>query len=357
MNGLKNMLFLMSFIIIGHTVMANSEVDEMRVGIQVNPPFVFKEKGTYSGVSIDLWEKVASKLNKKYTLIEYDITELLVAIEKGDVDIAIAPLTVTSARINKFGFTQPYYITNLAYATKAEKHGGFFTLLTNIFSVGFLKAIIPLFLIISIFGFIVWLLERKKNSDQFGKGIAGVRDGIWWSAVTMSTVGYGDKSPITPYGRVIGIIWMFTAVIMISGLTASVSSSLTVHRLKTEVSNFDDLRKTKVGCIPGSGTSNLLERYKIPFKNFNTVDEGLIAVNDGSVDAFVYDDAVLSYFVQKNKFKDKIEVIPSSYSKEYFGFASSNYSLLKEVDVELLRVIESDEWEMDLKKYNIEYRN
>lgn len=172
----------------------------------------------------------------------------------------------------------------------------------------------------------------------------------------MSTVGYGDKSPITPYGRLIGIIWMFTAVIMISGLTASVSSSLTVHRLKTEVSNFDDLRKTKVGCIPGSGTSNLLVRYKIPFKNFNTVDEGLIAVNNGSIDAFVYDDAVLSYFVQKNKFKDKIEIIPSSYSKEYFGFASSNYGLLKEVDVELLQIIESDEWEMDLKKYNIEYR-
>lgn len=338
------------------SVQANTNPDVLKIGFQVKPPFVIKNNSSYFGVSIDLWKEIAVSIDRKYTLIEYELPELLDAIKNGEIDMAISPLTVTSSRIKEFGFTQPYYITNLAYATRAEKDSGFTTLVSNIFSVGFLKSLIPLLMIISIFGLIVWSLERKKNAEQFREGVHGVGDGIWWSAVTMSTVGYGDKSPVTPFGRIIGIIWMFTAVIMISGLTASISSSLTIHKLKTNISNFDDLRKSKVGSIPGSGTADLLDRYRIKYVDFTTVEEGLIAVDKGILEAFVYDDAVLNYFVHKGKFNEKIQVVPSSYSKEYFSFASSNHGLINEVDKTLLGIIESDEWELILKKYNIEYR-
>ncbi len=256
---------------------ANTNDVEFRVGFQVMPPFIIKDNNSYVGASMELWKKIADSLNVSYTLVEYELPELLKAIKNGDIDIAISPLTVTAKRIKQFGFTQPYYITNLAYATKTEKDNGFITLISNIFSIGFLKSLLPLLIIISIFGFIVWALERKKNSDQFGKGIPGVADGIWWSAVTMSTVGYGDKSPVTRWGRIVGVVWMFTAVIMISGLTASISSSLTVHRLKSDISSFDDLRKTKVGCIDGSGTSDVLTRNRINYKNFNTVNGNYLA--------------------------------------------------------------------------------
>lgn len=357
MKYLKSILQLLIVVLFVSTLNANSVNQELKVGIQIEPPFVMKKNNQYIGASMDLWRRIADSLNTKYTLVEYEIDDLLLAIESGEVDIAISPLMVTSTRIREFGFTQPYYITNLAYATKSDKDRDIIILLSNIFSVGFLKSMFPLLFIISIFGTIIWALERKKNSKQFGKGIHGVGAGIWWSAVTMSTVGYGDKAPVTPIGRLISIIWMFTAVIMISGLTASVSSSLTINRLKTEISSFNDLRKKKVGCIPGSGTSNLLDRHNISFSDFNTVDEGIVAVDKEEIDAFVYDDAVLSYYVHKSEFDEKITVVPSAYAKEYFSFASSNYELLERVDKILLGVIESYDWELDLKKYNIEYRN
>ena len=254
-------------------------------------------------------------------------------------------------------FTQPYYITNLAFATKVEKSNDILAFLSDLFSIGFLKAFIPLFVIILIFGVIVWLLENKRNADQFRKGVNGVGDGIWWSATTMSTVGYGDKAPVTTWGRVLGMIWMFTAVIVISGLTASVSSSLTVHKLKSEISSFDDLRKIEVGCVAGTGTAEFLNHYKIRFSNYNNVVEGLKAVNDGTIKAFVYDDAILNYYVEISKFNEIIKVIPSSYFKEYFSFASSDNELIKKISEVLIGIIESDEWEKDLEKYHIEYRN
>lgn len=73
-------------------------------------------------------------------------------------------------------------------------------------------------------GVLLWLVERKRNSDQFGGSVAeGIGSGFWWSAVTMTTVGYGDKAPVTLIGRFMATIWMFASVITISGFTAAIS--------------------------------------------------------------------------------------------------------------------------------------
>lgn len=338
-------------------VIVNSANDELKVGFQIKPPFVIENNNQYSGVCIDLWKKVADSLDINYSFNKYELNELLQSVENGDVNVVISPLTVTASRIQNFGFTQPYYITNLAFATKVEKTNDILAFLSDLFSITFLKAFVPLFMIILVFGVIVWLLENKRNTGQFRKGINGVGDGIWWSATTMSTVGYGDKAPTTVWGRILGMIWMFTAVIVISGLTASISSSLTVHNLKSEVSSFDDLRKIHVGCVAGTGTAGFLNQYKIRYKNFDDVEDGLKAVNDGTIEAFVYDDAILNYFVKSSKFNEVIKVIPSSYYKEYFSFASNDNELLKRINEVLIGIIESDDWERDLEKYHIEYRN
>jgi len=61
--------------------------------------------------------------------------------------------------------------------------------------------------------------------------------------------------------------------------------------------------------------------------------------------------------VQLSKFDEVIKVIPSSYFKEYFSFASNDNVLLKRISEVLIGIIESDGWESDLEKYHIEYRN
>jgi len=63
---------------------------------------------------------------------------------------------------------------------------------------------------------------------QFEKGINSniktAEDAIWWSYVTITTVGYGDKFPITTEGRIIGAILMTTGVGIFGTFTALVSS-------------------------------------------------------------------------------------------------------------------------------------
>ena len=73
-------------------------------------------------------------------------------------------------------------------------------------------------------GVVMWLGERRRNQAQFGGTAAhGIGAGLWWSAVTMTTVGYGDKAPVTILGRLLGLVWMFAAIIIISSFTAAIA--------------------------------------------------------------------------------------------------------------------------------------
>lgn len=66
-----------------------------------------------------------------------------------------------------------------------------------------------------------YLAESATNSD-FQSGW----DCLWWALVTMSTVGYGDKVPITAAGRVIGAICMIGGPILMVSLVGSIGISL-----------------------------------------------------------------------------------------------------------------------------------
>ncbi len=49
-------------------------------------------------------------------------------------------------------------------------------------------------------------------------------DALWWSYVTIMTVGYGDKYPVTPEGRIIGAIMMTVGVVLVSTMAGYVAS-------------------------------------------------------------------------------------------------------------------------------------
>jgi voltage-gated potassium channel len=55
-------------------------------------------------------------------------------------------------------------------------------------------------------------------------------DGIWWAAVTVTTVGYGDIYPTSISGRIVGLVVMFVGIGFLSILTATIAS----HFVKTE---------------------------------------------------------------------------------------------------------------------------
>jgi polar amino acid transport system substrate-binding protein len=222
-----------------------------------------------------------------------------------------------------------------------------------LFSAEFLQVVLLLFGIIFIFGFIIWLVERNRNPNQFGKGLKGLGHGIWWSAVTMTTVGYGDKAPSSVVGRLISIIWMFTAIIIISSFTASISAALTYNKLKTDIRGLQDLRNVKVGTVKNSSTASYLSEIHLKYENFETLNDAITDLVNGGLHAVVYDEPLLSYLIHAGRLTDDIELVPGGANSFYFGFASRNLEFLQEINPELLEIMESKSWRKMLESYNL----
>lgn len=65
------------------------------------------------------------------------------------------------------------------------------------------------------------LLAETKNPDA---NITTAGDAVWWIFVTMTTVGYGDRFPITPTGRLLAVFVMLSGVALIGVLASFLSN-------------------------------------------------------------------------------------------------------------------------------------
>lgn len=333
----------------------NEQPQKIIVGVKHTPPFIIKNsQDGYSGISIALWEEIAEAQNLDYEYREYDLEGLLDALSSGKIEVCINPLTVTSERVSQFDFTQPFYITNLSIAVSKSGSSSWMPFIRNFFSLQFFKVVGLLLIVLLIFGLLVWVFERHGNTEEFGKGIKGVWSGLWWSAVTMTTVGYGDKSPKTTGGRVVALIWMFTAVIIISGFTASIASALTVTGLESSIEGPKDLKKVKTISIRASTGAEYLRKNDIDYATVPDVAEGLKRLADEKVKAFVYDEPILKYSIKEEGLEGAVRVLPATFATQYYGFALPKSSpLLEKINPQLLKQINGTGFDIILEEYGL----
>jgi len=84
-------------------------------------------------------------------------------------------------------------------------------------------------LLAGISGICVWILETYFNEEEFPRSFTkGSYEGFWWAFVSMTTVGYGDKTPKFIFGRVFGVFWILTGLVVIAIFTATATSAFSV---------------------------------------------------------------------------------------------------------------------------------
>jgi len=78
------------------------------------------------------------------------------------------------------------------------------------------------FIVLSVASVLVLIFE----ANAAGANITTGGDAMWWSIVTLTTVGYGDKYPVTEGGRFVAVIVMLAGVGIIGSLAGILSSIL-----------------------------------------------------------------------------------------------------------------------------------
>ncbi len=96
---------------------------------------------------------------------------------------------------------------------------------------GFLGALV---LVAAIFVFVA----EKTGGDT---GFQNLFDGIWWAVVTVATVGYGDKYPVTVLGRLLAIATILTSIVLTALISGTVASIFVERRIR-EGKGLQDLK-------------------------------------------------------------------------------------------------------------------
>jgi polar amino acid transport system substrate-binding protein len=326
---------------------------ELVVGTKEAPPFAMKDdQGNWSGISIELWRKVAEKLKLRYRIVDVvSVPSLLENLASGDFDVAVAAITITPARQQQVDFSTPYFNTGTGVAVQANRITSWGPVIRSIASLSFLQAAAALLGLAVLAGTLIWLFEHHSN-EGFGGGMArGISSGVWWSTNTMTQRAGGGSAPTTLPGRVIAIVWMVVSVIAIAAFTAGITSALTTKRLHGTVNTFADLLAVRVGVVRGTSTEDALARMRIKYTTVVSPKDGFEALENGTIDAMAYDRPILAWMIRQNS-SSSIELTDVIFEQQSYAIALQNDSKLrKPVNVALLETEESDWWKDVLFRY------
>jgi voltage-gated potassium channel len=144
--------------------------------------------------------------------------------------------------IRVFKLTRYSRSMNLLLSVSRQESG-------NILSVLF---VLSLLIIIAATG--MYIVERDIQPEAFGT----IPKAIWWATVTLTTVGYGDMVPISPQGRIFGIL------ILISGIAmAALPAGILAAGFTKEVNRRKEIFRRRVIDYLADGVIDRKEKRKL----------------------------------------------------------------------------------------------
>jgi ABC-type amino acid transport substrate-binding protein len=327
---------------------------ELVVGTKEAAPFSMKSpEGEWTGISIDLWRRIAEKQKIKYRFQEEESVQALIdAVAQSKVDIGVAALTVTADRETMLDFTSAFYSTGLGIAVPATTGmAGWAPVVRALTSFSFLRAVLALVGLALLVGLVVWLLERRHNEEFGGPVTKGLSSSVWWTTVAMTQRGIGHQGPRTLPGRLVAMLWMVGSIIAIAVFTASITSALTIRQLQGNVQGVTDLSNVRVGVVGGSSSEDTLDRLRIRFQGYPNAREGLKAVRDGKLDAFVYDRPLLAWIIHQD-FRSSVQLLDLIFDQQHYAFAlPAGSPLRKPISVAILNEVRNTWWGDILYRY------
>jgi hypothetical protein len=197
-----------------------------------------------------------------------------------------------------------------------------------------------------VFSIILLIIEKRRRADHFPDSrLKGFGSALWFSASTMTTVGYGDTTHLSPLSRVVTFLWMLFGVLVIAVFTGSVSSTLTMSDITAGIIHFNEINRFDAGVLKGSKMDELLESRGIPATRYESLDAGLDALRSRtSISAFAGDEVSLGYLTSRSFAGDfHMSLIPQS--ELLYAFACKReFPQFDAINNELMKITLAPDW-------------
>ncbi|KAH7867348.1 hypothetical protein Vadar_032294 [Vaccinium darrowii] len=274
--------------------------------------------------------------------------DLVYEIFLGNYDAVVGDITIVSNRSRFVDFTLPYTESGVAmvvpFKDDDRKNAWIFMKPLKMdlwLTTGFLFVFT---------GFVVWLVEHRVNKEF--RGPPGKQVGmIFWFSFSTLVFAHKEKL-ISNLSRFVVIVWVFVVLVLTSSYTASLTSMLTVQKLKPSITDIRDLKQAKehVGYQQDSFVAGLLKNKAFDpsnFKNYSTFEEYDEALSRGSknggVAAIIDELPYIRLFLSDRKYCAKYTMVGPIYKTAGFGFAFPKGSpLVPDVSRAVLSVTEGD---------------
>lgn len=102
----------------------------------------------------------------------------------------------------------------------------------------------PIYLSLTILGNSVVLLGASllfKLEHGVNPRIHTLLDALWWALATVTTVGYGDVSPMTPAGKIVGMVLMVLGTTLFGSFTALFAAVLITPEVREVEKNLREM--------------------------------------------------------------------------------------------------------------------
>ena len=234
--------------------------------------------GLFSGLSVELWRRVAEDLHLTYRLtLVSQMDAILTGLERGQFDAAIGAITITPGRLARVDFSYPTHRSGVAVAfpKQAGPIAAVLSYGAGVKELSFLIVVILALLLL--IGVLMWTFERpRRNATQrSNSSVTTLNEGIYWAVVTMTTVGYGDKTPKTPIGRFLAVLWMLGSLALISLLSTSLVARLTADRVEADqLPRNGDLEGKRLAAVVDFLRRRVSRRRALPIYQIHQSSRG-----------------------------------------------------------------------------------
>jgi polar amino acid transport system substrate-binding protein len=343
MTKLRMSLTIIIFLLTGLSFAAGNTDDILRVGIIPGEPFVIDKKhGKYEGIAIDLWRYIAEEEHYKYKfiLLDEDVNEDLANLSKSNLDLIIGPISDTYDRHKLADLTSPYYINQIGIIIKPLKLS-YWQVVKNALLYLFSPLLFVFILIFFIYINAFWFLDRKYNSELPQTYLAGIGHTFWMHLLRRNF----PQIPKAIATRVIALFWLLGVALLVSSMTAILSSTLITlgKKEQSKIISLADINNTvDLAMVKGNKPINLVRRYNPKITLVPDINTGIDLLNKDKVDGVIYDQALAEYLIEVmrgvNGKYNNLRLSPVVLENDLYVFAlPKNSKLYQTIDDHLIR--------------------